>query len=55
MLVAHAAQPNHQFRHRWRLGDVVVWDERCTQHFAVADFLPSRREMGRAVVRSPTH
>ena len=38
--------------HHWRLGDVVVWDERCTQHFAVADSLPERREMGRAVVRA---
>jgi taurine dioxygenase len=51
MLVAHAAHPNYQYRHHWRLGDVVVWDERCTQHFAVADYLPERREMGRAVVR----
>jgi len=51
MLVAHAAHPNFQYRHHWRPGDVVVWDERCTQHFAVADYLPERREMGRAVVR----
>jgi taurine dioxygenase len=51
VLVAHAANPNFQYRHHWRLGDVVVWDERCTQHFAVADYLPERREMGRAVVR----
>ncbi len=51
LLVAHAANPNFQYRHHWRLGDVVVWDERCTQHFAVADYLPERREMGRAVVR----
>ena len=51
MLVTHASHPNFQYRHHWRLGDVVVWDERCTQHFAVADYLPERREMGRAVVR----
>jgi taurine dioxygenase len=51
VLVAEAANPNHHYRHHWRPGDVVVWDERCTQHFAVADYLPERREMGRAVVR----
>ena len=43
--------PNLQLRYRWAVGDVAMWDERCTQHFAVADFLPARREMARVVVR----
>lgn len=51
LLVDHAASPNFQYRHQWSPGDVVMWDERCTQHFAVADYLPHRREMGRVVVR----
>lgn len=45
--------PNIQLRYRWTVGDVAIWDERCTQHFAVADFLPARREMARVVVRVP--
>ena len=49
-LVRHATQPNFQVRHTWSPGDVGVWDERCTQHFAVADYMPARREMGRVAV-----
>jgi taurine dioxygenase len=49
-LTGHAAHPNFQMRHSWSAGDVVIWDERCTQHFAVADYLPERREMGRVAV-----
>lgn len=45
--------PNIQLRYRWAVGDVAIWDERCTQHFAVADYLPARREMARVVVRVP--
>jgi taurine dioxygenase len=51
-LVDHATNPNFQVRHRWTVGEVAIWDERCTQHFAVADYLPERREMGRVAVRS---
>jgi taurine dioxygenase len=51
LLFAAAENPNHQFRHHWSPGDVVIWDERCTQHFAVADYMPERREMGRVAVR----
>ena len=43
--------PNLQLRYRWTVGDVAIWDERSTQHFAVADYLPARREMARVVVR----
>jgi taurine dioxygenase len=49
-LLGHVRNPNFQMRHRWRPGDVVLWDERATQHFAVADFWPRRREMARITV-----
>jgi taurine dioxygenase len=51
MLLAHAANPNFQMRWTWTNGDVVLWDERCTQHFAVADHHPHRREVARVNVR----
>jgi taurine dioxygenase len=51
-LVEAATNPNVQVRHRWRAGEVALWDERCTQHFAVADYLPARREMARVAVRA---
>jgi taurine dioxygenase len=49
-LFAHAASPNWQYRHRWTEGELAVWDERATQHYAVADHFPNRREMARFVV-----
>jgi taurine dioxygenase len=50
LLTTHAAHPNFQVRYSWQVGDVAIWDERCTQHFAVADYQPERREMGRVAV-----
>ena len=50
ILYAHLTKPEHVVRHRWQPGDVALWDERCTQHFAVADYLPERREMARVAV-----
>ena len=31
-LWAHAARPEHAFAHRWRIGDVLMWDNRTTLH-----------------------
>jgi alpha-ketoglutarate-dependent 2,4-dichlorophenoxyacetate dioxygenase len=31
-LIEHATQPEFVYRHRWRVGDLVVWDNRCTMH-----------------------
>jgi taurine dioxygenase len=42
--------PNLQHRHSWSVGELAIWDERCTQHFAVADYMPERRELGRVAV-----
>jgi taurine dioxygenase len=33
-LLAHATQDRHVYRHRWRVGDLVLWDNRCTNHSA---------------------
>lgn len=38
MLNAHATAPEFVFRHRWSIGDVVMWDNRCSCHVALADF-----------------
>jgi len=27
-------QPNAEYRHKWRVGDIVLWDNRCTVHSA---------------------
>jgi taurine dioxygenase len=50
-LYALAANPEYQCRWRWRAGDVVMWDNRCTQHYAVCDYLPHARLMERVNVK----
>jgi taurine dioxygenase len=49
-LFAHAARPEFTIRWQWRVDDVAFWDNRVTQHYAVADYLPERRIMHRATV-----
>ena len=49
-LCAHAVQPNFTFRHRWTAGDMLIWDNRCLQHFAVADYGAQPRTMHRVTV-----
>lgn len=48
-LCAHATQVRFQYRHRWRPGDLLVWDNVYTQHHAVFDF-QGRRCMYRVSV-----
>jgi alpha-ketoglutarate-dependent 2,4-dichlorophenoxyacetate dioxygenase len=31
-LIEHATTPEFVYRHRWRVGDLVIWDNRCTMH-----------------------
>jgi taurine dioxygenase len=33
-------RPEGEYRHRWRKGDVVIWDNRCSYHRAAADYPP---------------
>ncbi len=38
------------FRHRWSNGDVVIWDNRSTQHVAINDYSGQHRELNRTTV-----
>ena len=31
-----AIRPEFVYRHKWRVGDALLWDNRCTQHCATA-------------------
>jgi taurine dioxygenase len=46
-LSEHAHRPEFTCRFRWRTGSVAFWDNRCTQHIALHDRVPSRRVMQR--------
>lgn len=37
-LLAHATQPQYEYRHRWQAGDLVMWDNRCLLHKANGDY-----------------
>ena len=37
-LLTHATQEKYQYRHKWRLGDLVMWDNRCLLHKANDDY-----------------
>lgn len=50
-LVAHATQRQFVYTHRWRVHDLVMWDDRCTLHRGTDfDDLRWTREMHRATV-----
>ena len=49
-LDGHAGRPEFTVRWRWKVDDLVFWDNRVTQHYAVADYLPERRVVYRATV-----
>ena len=39
-LTSYMIQPEGQYRHRWRKGDIVIWDNRCSYHRAAGDYPP---------------
>lgn len=49
-LYTHSAEPNFTYRHRWTAGDLLMWDNRCTLHYAVRDYGDARRLMHRSLV-----
>jgi taurine dioxygenase len=49
-LFEHSVHPNLTCRIRWRPQMLAIWDNRCTQHFAINDYSGQRREMFRTSV-----
>jgi taurine dioxygenase len=50
LLFDHLAHPEFQVRWRWKPGAVAFWDNRFTQHYALADYFPHHRRMRRATI-----
>lgn len=50
LLFQHSQRPEFQIRWSWRPGDVAIWDNRNTLHYACDDYRPQHRRMRRATI-----
>ena len=50
-LWAHATQPKYAWTHYWRVGDIVLWDNRCCMHYRTEIDLSYRRVMHRTTIK----
>ncbi len=49
-LMRHSTRPEFTCRFRWREGSLALWDNRCTQHFAINDYPTETRVMHRVTI-----
>jgi len=50
-LWAHATQPQYAWTHYWKVGDVVLWDNRCCMHYRTEVDVAQRRVMHRTTIK----
>jgi taurine dioxygenase len=50
-LWAHATQPKYAWTHIWRVGDIVLWDNRCCMHYRTEIDPTQRRIMHRTTIK----
>jgi taurine dioxygenase len=50
----HSTQPEFSCRVDWEPGQLTIWDNRCTMHYAVNDYHGNRRHMQRLIVGPET-
>ncbi|CAN5690793.1 TauD/TfdA family dioxygenase [soil metagenome] len=53
-LYEHCFAPENVYRHRWLPGDILIWDNMCTMHYAIHDYGDEPRDMNRVTVESET-
>jgi taurine dioxygenase len=44
-------KPEYQYRHHWQVGDLVIWDNRSTQHSVVGDTHGAERVLHRVTIK----
>lgn len=49
----HATRPDFSCRHKWQIGDVVIWNNRTCLHYATNDYDGSRRLLYRTTFSGP--
>jgi taurine dioxygenase len=50
-LYEQVARPEYTYRHRWSVGDLIIWDNRCTQHAVVGDTAGAERVLHRVTIK----
>jgi taurine dioxygenase len=50
LLQSYVTRPENTVRWRWQVGDVAFWDNRATQHYALADYGTEPRRVQRVTV-----
>ncbi|USG62585.1 TauD/TfdA family dioxygenase [Sneathiella marina] len=50
----HATRPDFSYRHHWRVGDVVIWNNRTCLHYATNDYDGNRRLLHRTTFTGPS-
>jgi alpha-ketoglutarate-dependent taurine dioxygenase len=50
LLQHYVTRPENTLRHKWQVGDIVVWDNRSTQHYAADDYGDLARKLHRVTV-----
>jgi taurine dioxygenase len=50
-LFEHSTLPENTVRRRWSEGDVGFWDNRCTMHYAIADYGKEPRKIHRVTLQ----
>lgn len=50
-LWAHATQPKYAWTHRWKVGDILLWDNRCCMHYRTEVDTNQRRVMHRTTIK----
>jgi alpha-ketoglutarate-dependent taurine dioxygenase len=51
LLAEHVVRPEHTVRWTWEPGDVAIWDNRATQHYALNDYDDQSRLMRRVTIQ----
>lgn len=55
-LMAHATQRKYEYRHQWKYGDMVIWDNRSVMHQANGDYdMKESRRLYRIMIRGELH
>jgi taurine dioxygenase len=57
-LTGYMVQPSSEYHHKWKKGDIVIWDNRCSYHKAAGDYPPEEDRIHWRVSikeRAPAH